>query len=604
MIPILDSNRKETGRFKKTLADVMLPEYDKDIMISIKDPNSGEIQEVPVWRFIERYIRITTKKGRFICFELKLAQIQLYKELCLQKRQGKNMRINILKARQLGMSTFIAALYTVLTLLVPNQTAVIVADKAGHATNIFKKYKFMYQNLPLWIKETIPLIASNAREVSVDYGDGQMSSIKIVVADEDAGRSDTCQYLHLSEVASWKNIEDTLTALLQVVDDTNENSMIIFETTAKGVNEYKYIYDLDMSGETAYKALFYAWYMDPEYVKPYWGFELLEHEKKLVEELHLSLDQIAWYRAQYEKLRKNLDKVRQEFPSTPLEAFITSGSGVFPMALVQKRKAELISIQFPKFEFTWDKKIVSPEGDTVTLKNPQLVEKEDGNITIFEKVQPRHPYIVNVDPAMGGEDNFVAHVFDNNTHKQVAKFRINKSTNYQWIAAQIYCLARYYNKALLNAECNNSTGTYILQFAASCGFDFIYQDTSFENKSERFEDKYGYKLKTTNREALINLTVDHFTDDYQMINDYLTLCEMENFQVIKNENTGKEKMMASSGNHDDHVMALLGVFLARRSMLQTTELLDVESEETPQDTTLKMFKPTPIKRKEHFETWD
>ena len=80
MIPILDSNRKETGRFKKTLADVMLPEYDKDIMISIKDPNSGEIQEVPVWRFIERYIRITTKKGRFICFELKLAQIQLYKE--------------------------------------------------------------------------------------------------------------------------------------------------------------------------------------------------------------------------------------------------------------------------------------------------------------------------------------------------------------------------------------------------------------------------------------------------------------------------------------------------------------------------------------------
>ena len=191
MIPILDSNRKETGRFKKTLADVMLPEYDKDIMISIKDPSSGEIQEVPVWRFIERYIRITTKKGRFICFELKLAQIQLYKELCLQKRQGKNMRINILKARQLGMSTFIAALYTVLTLLVPNQTAVIVADKAGHATNIFKKYKFMYQNLPLWIKETIPLIASNAREVSVDYGDGQMSSIKIVVADEDAGRSDT-----------------------------------------------------------------------------------------------------------------------------------------------------------------------------------------------------------------------------------------------------------------------------------------------------------------------------------------------------------------------------------------------------------------------------
>ena len=124
---------------------------------------------------------------------------------------------------------------------------------------------------------------------------------------------------------------------------------------------------------------------------------------------------------------------------------------------------------------------------------------------------------MNIDPALGGDDSFVAHVFDNHTHKQVAKFNINKSTNYQWIAAQIYCLTRYYNNALLNAECNNSTGTYILQFAASCGHNFIYQDTSFENKSERFEDRYGYKLKTTNREALINLAVDNFTDDYQMI---------------------------------------------------------------------------------------
>ena len=603
MIPILDSNRKETGRFKKTLADVMLPDYDKDIMISIKDPVSKELKKVPVWRFIERYIRITTKKGKFICFELKLAQIELYKELCLQKRQGKNMRINILKARQLGMSTFIAALYTVLTLLVPNQTAVIVADKAGHATNIFKKYKFMYHNLPTWIKDTIPLMASNAKEVTVDYGDGQTSSIKIVVADEDAGRSDTCQYLHLSEVASWKTIEDTLTALLQVVDDTNENSMIIFETTAKGVNEYKYIYDLDSSGETAYTALFYPWWKDPEYVKPYWGFELLDHEKKLLEELHLTLDQIAWYRSQYEKLRKNLDKVRQEYPSTPLEAFITSGSGVFPMGLVQKRKAELIGVQFPHYEFIWDKKIVSDEGDTITLVNPQLSSREDGVITIYQEVEKRHPYIVNVDPAMGGEDSFVAHVWDNHTHKQVAKFRINKSTNYQWIAAQIYCLTRYYNKALLNGECNNSTGTYILQYAASCGHDFIYQDTSYENKSERFEDKYGYKLTTTNRDALINLTVDHFTDDYQMINDYLTLCEMENFQVIKNEKTGKEKREASTG-HDDHVTAMFGVFLARRSLLQTTELLKDEDEEKKDDTSLKMFRPQVVKKKESFETWD
>ena len=55
-----------------------------------------------------------------------------------------------------------------------------------------------------------------------------------------------------------------------------------------------------------------------------------------------------------------------------------------------------------------------------------------------------------------------------------------------------------------------------------------------------------------------------------MISDWDTLCEMENFQIVRNERTGKEKAEATSGNHDDHVTSLFGIFLARRSMIQTT----------------------------------
>ena len=69
---------------------------------------------------------------------------------------------------------------------------------------------------------------------------------------------------------------------------------------------------------------------------------------------------------------------------------------------------------------------------------------------------------------------------------------------------------------------------------------------------------------------MINLTVNAFRDDYQMISDWDTLCEMENFQIVRNERTGKEKAVATSGNHDDHITALFGIFLARRSMIQTT----------------------------------
>lgn len=601
MVPIL-SGRTETGRFRKTLADSLLPRYDEDLYVAMKD-DDGNVRKVPAWRFIERYVRITDKRGAFTVFELKKAQIELYRELCEQRRAGKPMRIDILKARQLGMSTFIAALYVTLYLLSPNQTAVIVADKAEHATTLFKKYKFMYYNLPKWLREKLPLLSSNAREVAVDYGDGQRSSIKIVVADEDAGRGDTCQGLHLSEVAAWKDIGATLASLLQTVDNTNPNSIIVFETTAKGVNEYKYVYDMDAAGETAYKALFFPWHDDPGYRQPYTGFELLDHERKLVDELHLDMEQIAWYRGQYENLRKDVDTLRQEFPSTPIEAFVSTGSSVFPMELVQKRKSELLGHEFPRYEFQWDRKTVSEQGDVITLHGKRPVQKQNGLITVFKEPMKGHPYIVSVDPSQGGEDWFVAQCFDNASHEQVAVMRIRRNTNFQWIAEQVYCLADWYNGALLNAETNNSTGTYVLEVASQCGHRFIYQDNSIDTLTDRYENRYGYKVSSRNREALINLTVAAFRDHYQMINDWMTLCEMEDFQVIELA-SGQEKMMATPGKHDDHITSLFGIFLARRSNLQTTLIAESGEGEKRKIDPLDYVRPRRTERKEGFILWD
>lgn len=574
MIPILDDrgeqkhNKEGKLLFKKTKADVELKDFN-DLQIWIKPPGEEHKQKVNVWWLIERFIKIDTKEGDIIAFELNDAQIDLYKELCLQKRAKKRMRINILKARQLGMSTFIAALYIVLALLVPGQRAVVVADIAENAKKIFEKYQFMYESLPDWIKQAIPLKANNAHELVVSFG-VRKSSIRVVTVGDHSGRGTTCQYLHLSEVAFWPDIKSVIRSLNQTVSTKNPFSIIIYETTANGVNEYKSMYDNAVGGKSSFKAVFYPWYLDKDYRMDYWGFELMEHEKKLMEELHLDLHQIAWYRFKLNEMEGDINSLRQEYPSTPIEAFITTGSSLFPMELVLKRKGEIIDKKFPRYEFIWDKKIVSEQGDSINLVNPRLSPSSMGLITIFKEVERGHPYIVNVDPAMGGEDNFVAQVFDNHTCKQVAKLSINHNSNYQWLGEQIYCLCRYYNGAFLNAECNNPTGTFVLEVAETCGHHFIYQDNAVDTLSDHYEDRRGYKTKTSNREYMINLTVKAYRDDYQMISDWDTLCEMENFQIVRNERTGKEKAEATSGNHDDHVTSLFGIFLARRSMIQTT----------------------------------
>lgn len=578
----------------ESLADIALKQYNEDLVIRTS------IGDVPVYKFIERFLWIRTKKGTIIKFILNQEQINLYKKICEQRRVGKPVRINILKARQIGFSTFIAALYFCLVIFSPNKRAIIVADTAEHATNLFDKYKLFYERLPQELK--ISKKASNAKMLVVDYGDGNTSEIKIVCEGENAARSDTAQFLHCSEASFWKDLRGTMASLNQVVDITNPDSFIIFETTGNGYNDYKAKWDRDYSGKSDYTALFVPWWGNPDYVATYHGFELLPHEEELVKTLKLTSEQIAWYRLQYNAVEGDLDLLRQEYPSTSTEAFRSTGNSVFDLGLIQARKEEVMNLKPAyqgRFYFTHQH---SEDGSKITLKSNGLkdfIKHKNGETKIFKKVDPTHYYVINCDPAMGGEDYYAIQVMDNITGEQVAVYHQNKA-NDDDVAYTMVCLGRYYNNALLCAETN--TNSYILQIVDKCGYKFIYQDKDFDALTNRYQDRFGYKTKTTNRSGMIAMFKEAFRDNYKMINDYETLCEMEAFQIIRSEQTQKEKAMALSGFHDDLVMAMCGVFLIRseQSFLPNKE---VKQETQPWSPFMNMENEN-RQRKEVFQIWD
>lgn len=518
--------------------------------------------KMPIWRFIEKFLWIKTKNGGVQKFILNQEQIDLYKEIYKQQQLGNPIRVNILKARQIGFSTFIAALYFCLTIFSPGKTALIIADKADHATNLFRKYKLFYARLPEEIK--LPQLKSNAKELIVDYGDGVTSEIKIVVAGDDAGRSDTAQYIHASECAFWKDLKDTLASVNQTVSATNKDSAIILETTANGYNEYKDHWDNDVVGKSNYKALFYPWWGNEAYVDEYKHFELTEHEKKIQKLYNLSLEQIAWYRNVYYSVASDFDKLLQEYPSSPTEAFRSTGNCLFDLDLIGQRKDELMDYhlgikKFKKGRFVYEKQ-VTLDGSRIVLKDRKFIESENGKWTIYKDVDPTHPYVINCDPAMGGEDYYAIQVIDNYTLEQVARFYSQKVYDDE-IAYQLCCAGWYWNNALICTETN--TTSYILQTCERCGYDFIYQDKDYETLSDRYIDKFGYKVKQSNRNAMLAMFKEAFRENYRMINDYETLCEMESFQIIKTTQMQKEKAQAISGKHDDLVMAMAGIFLIR-----------------------------------------
>ena len=535
-------------------SEILAP-YDSVLTIKTK------VGEVPVYKFIEKFLFIEDVRGRKIQFILNDDQVDMYKSMCEQKMRGEPIRIDILKSRQAGFSTFIAGIIFCSVIFCPGQRAVIVADIAEHATNLFRKYEFFYDNLPESIQARLRKVKSNAKELEVSHGE-QTSSIRITVQGDSAGRSGTYQYLHLSECAFWDDLDKTLTSLLQTVSNDNIESMVFFETTANGVNEYKKRWDNDYSGNTRYVPKFYAWFTNKRYVvadkdlrsftKPNWLIDLEQ-------EYNLTPNQVQWYWDKYNEFNGDLDKLRQEFPSNPVEAFVTSGNSVFKAELLRKRKEEIIkTVMFKRGFFTYRAEH-SLDGKRIDVTKIEFLESRNGTVKIFKEPVAGHPYIVVNDPANGGEDYYATHVFDNYTGEQVAVYHKNKC-DADDAAFQMYCLATYYGNAMITGETN--TTSYLLEMCRKMGFKKIYQDQDVEDLSNRYINKLGYKTKQTNRQYMIDLFKMAFRDNPRIINDYETVCEMESFQVVKHAN-GREKAEATGGEHDDLVMSACGFFYCR-----------------------------------------
>ena len=516
--------------------------------------------DVPVYKLMEKFFFIKDKNGQRVPFRLNAPQCEMYKAICEQRLAGKPIRQDYLKARQLGASTFIDLLGFAWVIFTPGREAAIVADIAEHASNLFEKFNYVYDNLPEELKPR--RVKSNAKELVVQYANGQKSSVRIMVQGESAGRSGTYQYLHLSECAFWGNLNDTLISLLQTVSNENLDSMVFLETTANGVNEYKQRWDKDWAGNSPYVAKFFGWYVGGDYAVKDWQLRDYKKPDWLIElqtKHGLNERQCQWYYDKFLEFGGDLDKLRQEFPSNPIEAFITTGNSVFNASLLQKRKLEILeNVKYKTGQFTYRAEH-SLDGKRIDLKNVEFVEGRNGSVKIFKDVEPGHPYVVSNDPANGGEDYFATHVFDNYTGEQVAVYHKNKC-DADDAAYQMYCLAKYYNGAMITGETN--TTSYLLEVCYKLGHRFIYQDQDVEDLSGRYANKFGYKTKQNNRTYMIDLFKIAFRDNPRCINDYETICEMENFQIVKH-NSGKEKAEAVGDGHDDLVMAACGFYLCR-----------------------------------------
>ena len=460
---------------------------------------------------IQSLLKIRPKKGWERYLKLNRTQ-QEY------SRQASKRNI-VLKARQVGITTYLAARFFVQTITRPGTLSVQVAHSDESAQAIFNIVHRFWEKLPNRRVHNGALVKSrsNIRQIVFPKLD---SEYRVETADDNAGRGMTIHNLHCSEVSRWaRGGRETLASLVAAVVPEGE---IVLESTANGAAGVFYE-EWNKAPETGYTRHFFPWWYEASYkeeVKKGTIYPLTEEEMDLVARHGLSEEQIAWRRTRWQVLRS---QAAQEFAEDPVSCFLASGECVFDMASVEQ---------------------------AVAHAGQPTEEQENGRTLIWFPPNKggQWQYIIGVDAAGGGSegDYACAEVIERSMGIQCAELR-GHFTPYE-LARRLVALGRMYENALIAVERNNH-GYGVLAHLKDLCYDNLYQQ----------DGQDGWLTSVVTRPAMIENLAAVLMAQPELFHSPRLLGELKTF-VRHADGHGA----AAEGAHDDCVMAMAIALGVRR----------------------------------------
>jgi hypothetical protein len=435
-----------------------------------------------------------------------------------ERRRG--ARNIVLKARQMGISTWIAGRFFLKTITQPGTLTVEVAHTQEAAEEIFRVVHRFLECVPPGLRHgALRTSRSSARQIIFPALD---SEYRVESAgDVNAGRGVTIQNLHCSEVARWPgNAAETLAGLRAAVPAGGE---MMLESTANGASGCFY-QEWRRADETEMVRHFYPWWWEESYVTATVTYEeLSEDERSLMDREGLSLGQIGFRR----RLQRDFAGLaKQEFAEDAEECFLTSGACVFDVEAIDRRSRE--------------------------LEDP-LSSRMSGALQIWYPPVCGRRYVVAADPAGGGGggDYSAAQVVEVKTGLQCAELRAKLPA--LELAREAAALAREYNDALLVVERNNHGSGVLAYLKSVCRYEPVYATGG--------ED--GWLTTSVSRPAVLGRLASALVEQPAIFQSRRLLAECRSFVRHANGRTG-----ARGGEHDDCVMAMAIALAVRAELLE------------------------------------
>lgn len=360
-------------------------------------------------------MQVVNKNGKLVPFKLNPQQKILLKDM-----DKYNI---ILKSRQLGITTLSCAYSIYLASTNNNTTCLLVSYSIDSATAIFEKLKQLYNDLPSALKPE--LIANNKKELKFVNGS---RIICATCGSKDVARGLTIRFAHLSEVGFMKDTIDR--QLLAIEQALTPNGRIILESTANGLNYFSELWNKAEHKESMYKPFFFSWIEDKvmfadeykmfceKYENRYGKlptFDELDETEKVLYEQGASIEQLVWRRLKIANSSET--SFTQEFPSNPVEAFVSTGNNIFSAEKIHER---LTNIHLTKT-------INKPDNLPVSIA-PWF----NRGFSMWDIPKIKEKYYIGVDTGEGLGQDYSAFQVLTEDGRQVAEFKSNKIKPFQY----------------------------------------------------------------------------------------------------------------------------------------------------------------------------
>lgn len=411
----------------------------------------------------------------------------------------------ILKFRQAGVTELIAMYSLWLAMYHSNKNIVIISLKERVAKKVLRKIKYMYKNLPEFLKVDVvngrPGEYGTATEMEFANG----SIISSIPTTEDAGRSEGLSLLVIDEAAiiKWANI-----IWAAAFPTLSTGGASIVNSTPYGVGNWYHKMWVDAcSGGNRFFPIRLKWRMHPE-------------------------RDIHWYNEQRDNLGAR--KTAQEIDGD----FLTSGASVFDLMDIRALEEDLED---------WMNKI----------ENPDFEVKMNGRLLIFKKPLPGEHYFLGADIATGRSRDYSAYSIMNRKGEEYAAFKGKIPPGK--FATLLMEQGHIYNRAVLAPE-GNDIGFATVSKIQDAGYSNLYYSTQLvrEKGEKKPKEKKipGWYTTKENRPVIIDSLEEDLRQNTCIIKDFYFVQEAYTFIYDERNKPiamNKDKKSGDSDDDDEQV---------------------------------------------------